>query len=430
MLVRLAKVAGVLLLAACSAAPQELEEGLKPEVLLLSRIKRHLREELAQVPNYTCLETISRYGNHQKAGGKIHKERIKLDTVQLEIVYTDGREWYGSPGAGQLSVDNPVAFIGQGMIGTGAFGIMMNNLVEGGIFKYRGEEVGGSRLAVKFDFRLPALYKPLEITKNGATGVVGEEGSLWVDPESLDLIRVEAHAVEIPPYLLINETSTSVEYARMRIAGTDTLLAQTADSRMVDDSGTESYNRIEFTHCHSYSSSSEITFDTKAVPDAGSVAAAPSLGPAVPAFLQVTILLTKAVSDKDSVGTLLQGKISGDVIRKGKIVIPDGSLVHGRIRALEHYPDLGAFAVGLEFMDVEVRGQSMPFYADFLHADEDSRTLTHFFAHVKTTDRLETVNQVITQPELPGVASFFVRGSDFTLPAGFPLVWRTRGLLH
>jgi hypothetical protein len=432
MFVRWAKVAGILLLAACAAAPQELEDDLKPEVLLLSRIKRHLREELTHIPNYTCLETISRFRGDRKSAAKSGKELAKLDTIQLEIVYTDGREWYGSPGAGRLSVDNPVAFIGGGMIGNGAFAMALNNMVEGGIFTYRGEDPVGGRRAVKYDFHIPALTKPLQITMEGAIGVVGEEGSIWVDPDSLDLIRVESHAVEIPPYLPIEEASMSVEYARMRIAGTDTLLAQAADSRLIDDSGIESYNRMEFTHCHSYSTSSEITFDTKPVPTAESAPAAPSLGAAVPPFLQVTILLTKPVSDKDSVGSLIEGKISGDVIRKGKVVVPDGSLVHGRIRALDHYPDLGAFAVGLEFTDVEVRGESMPFYADFLRVDKDPRILIHLFKNgPRTADQVATVNGVITtQPELPGVASFFVKGANFTLPAGFRMVWRTRGLLR
>jgi len=422
MIVRPARVAGVLVLAVCGAAPQD----LAPEVLLLSRIKRHLREELAHIPNYTCLETISRFRGGRKPGAQSGNKPAPLDTIQLEIVYTDKREWYGSPGASQLSVDNPVAFIGGGMIGTGAFAIAMNNMVEGGIFTYRGEDPVQGRPAVKYDFRIPALTRPLEISMEGTTGVVGEEGSIWVDPSSLDLIRVESHAVEIPPYLPIGEASMSVEYARMRIAGTDTLLAQTADSRLIDDSGIESYNRMEFTHCHSYSTSSAITFDTKPAPAAESAPAAPSLGAAVPPFLEVSILLTTPVSDKDSVGSLIEGKISGDVVRKGKVVVPDGSVVHGRIRALDHYPDLDAFAVGLEFSDVDVHGEAMPFYADFLHTDDDPRLVIHFLTRAKNGPRL--ADRVITQPELPGVASFFVKGPDFTLPAGFRTVWRTRGL--
>jgi len=266
---------------------------------------------------------------------------------------------------------------------------------------------------------------------NGATGVVGQAGSIWVDPESLDLVRVESHAIEIPPDLPLAESAMSVEYARMRIAGTDTLLAQSADSRLADASGNESYNRIEFTHCRAYSASSEISFDTPPARAAESVPS-PAPGAAVPPSLEVTILLAAPLSDKDVVGSLIEGKISGDVIRKGKVVIPDGSVVHGRIRALDHYADFGAFAVGLEFMDIEVGGESMPFYADFLRTDKDPRIVTSLFrkTFLRGAEFGQSATKMIPNPELPGVASFFVKGADFTLPAGFRTVWRTHALVR
>src|ERR1022692_667113 len=90
--VGLCKVAAAILLTAGAAIPQD----LAPEVLLLSRIRRHLREELAHVPNYTCLETISRFRYDPKSVMQSHKGLARMDTVRLEIVFADGREWYGS----------------------------------------------------------------------------------------------------------------------------------------------------------------------------------------------------------------------------------------------------------------------------------------------------------------------------------------------
>jgi len=341
------RIAAAILLTASAAIPQD----LAPEVLLLSRIKRHLREELTHIPNYTCLETISRFRDDPKSLLRSRKGFAILDTVRLEIVFAHGREWYGSPGARNLSVDNPVAFVGGGMIGTGAFAMALHNIVEGGIFTYRGEETVDGRHAVKYDFRLPQLLKTLEIAVAGSVGTVGEEGSIWIDAQSLDLIRAESRAAEIPPFLPVQEAGTNVNYARMRIGDSNTLLAQQADSSMHDGSNVASYNRIEFTHCRSYTATSTISFDSKPEPAAAAVSTAPvapPVGPAIPPFLEIAVLLATPVSDKDSVGTLIEGKTSGDVVQKGKVVVPDGSLVHGRIRRLEHYPDRGVFGVGLE----------------------------------------------------------------------------------
>lgn len=412
-------------------------QGLAPEVLLLSRIKRHLRDELAHVPNYTCLETVSRFlddpGSHPRAHGQL----MPLDTVRLEIVYSDHREWYGSPGARNLSVNDPVAFIFAGMMGSGAFASILNNVIEGGIFTYRGQETLGDRKAVRYDFRLPRLLGALEISLQGGRGTVGEEGSLWVDPQSLDLVRLESRASEIPPYLPLEEASTNVTYARMRIGEYDALLAQQADSHMLEASGVESYNRLDFTHCRAYSARSEISFgaEPQGPPqpaESSSIPSANRAGPAVPPFLRIAVQLTTPVSNKDAVGTRIEGKVSGDVLHKGKIVVPDGSAIRGRIRRLERNSEGDAFIVGLEFTEVEVQGASLPFYADFLSIDKDPRIQPALTEPVPIGRKVgtRTITATITLPELAGLASFFVKGASFTLPSGFQMVWRTRGLIQ
>ena len=119
------KIAGVSLLLVCVAAPQD----LAPDVLLLARIKSHMREELSHIPNYTCLETISRFRKDPGSHPEAHAKLTSLDTVRLEIVHSNHQEWYGSPGDRSLSVDNPAAFIGGGMIGNGAFALTLNNIL-------------------------------------------------------------------------------------------------------------------------------------------------------------------------------------------------------------------------------------------------------------------------------------------------------------
>jgi len=52
-------------------------QGLPPGALLLARVKAHMREELARLPNCSCLETVRR--DRQPAGGQMRP----LDTVRL-----------------------------------------------------------------------------------------------------------------------------------------------------------------------------------------------------------------------------------------------------------------------------------------------------------------------------------------------------------
>jgi hypothetical protein len=136
------------------------------------------------------------------------------------------------------------------------------------------------------------------------------------------------------------------------------------------------------------------------------------------------VQLTTSISDKDSVGTLIEGRVSGDVARRGKIAIPDGSVVHGRIRRLERYLGGESFIVGLEFTEVELPGGLVPFYADLLSMDKSSEIQPELSRRISVPGRGDA-KETITLAELPGVASFFVKGAN--LPNGLHTVWRTRG---
>ena len=426
--------AAVLVMASRAAA-----QDLAPEMLLLARIKSHMREELSHLPNYTCLETIARFHKEPGHPSKFQGQLEPLDALRLEIVYSNHSEWYGAPGDPNFTADNPFGFIGSGMIGTGAFATILHNVLEGALVTYRGQEDLGGRTAVTYDFRLPDWE--LEISIPGGFGTVGEEGSFWVDPQSLDLIRLESRAVDIPPYLPLEETSKVVNYARTRIGEHTVLLAQQADLHMLETRGVESYDRIEFTHCRAFSVQSAIRFDLEPQSDTAKPSSLDSPktltaagGPmeAVPALLPVTVQLITAITDNDAVGTLIEAKVSGDVVRKGKIVIPDGSPVRGRIRRLERSGTGKDFIVGLEFTEVQVRGGPLRFCADLLWMDKRPgiRPTLSEQVLVRTGSGYQTGSQTITLPELPGVASFFVHGSTFTVPSGFRTVWRTRGLIR
>jgi hypothetical protein len=87
-------------------------QDLSPEVLMLARVKSHAREELARIPNYTCVEVLQRF--HKTSGPKSTMK--PLDTMQLEVAQIGGREMYSWLGDRNFKEDDPAAFIGSGMI--------------------------------------------------------------------------------------------------------------------------------------------------------------------------------------------------------------------------------------------------------------------------------------------------------------------------
>ena len=131
-------------------------------------------------------------------------------------------------------------------------------------------------------------------------------------------------------------------------------------------------------------------------------------------------------------GRLIEAKVYGDVVYREKIIIPHGSLVRERIRRLEQYGTGEDHVVGLEFMEVEVNGRSMRFYADLIKMDRSPKIRTKLFVEkvIVRSGRYDNRYETVTLPELPGVASFFIHDRTFVLPSGFRTIWRTRGLVR
>ncbi len=420
------RLVSALCVIACALTAQDID----PEVPMLSHMKSFLRYEFAHLPNYTCLETIARFQRQTTQSARFQP----LDTVRLEIACSGRQEWFGLPGSHALSVDNPVSLAGGvGLIANGVYSTTLHNLflVDGAIFTSRGEDVIDGRKAIRFDYRFPAGWILANISLLGGSGTVNERGSLWIDPQSLDLLRLDGRATEIPPSLPLAEMEFTVVYARTRIGEFDALLAQYADLHMVQTTGVEDYDRIDFTHCRMFQTTSTLRFDIDPASEPDQAPRGDHPPPdrvtvALPAALRVAVQMSSPLTDRDAVGKLISGRVVGDVRHRGKVVLENGAPVHGRIRRLARQADGEHFLVDLEFTDVQVRGEALRFYADLVGL-EKLKTLRlapgkRVFLPNRPSGTVE-----ITLPELPGVASFLVQGESFNLPAGLRTVWRTRG---
>src|SRR5260370_3520348 len=175
---------------------------------------------------------------------------------------------------------------------------------------------------------------------------------------------------EIPPELPVVMSTTSIDYAHTNLGGTDFLLPQSAGSRLVRFSGEESRNHSEFTHCHLYGAPSSISFgEQQGFPLFGASSVLEVSRELLPA-LQVVVKISTRITEKTAVGTLIEGVVEGNVMRKKSVLIPSGSLVRGRVRRLEWNDDKGGYyVVCLEFTEVEASATRYPFFADLEGTD-------------------------------------------------------------
>lgn len=116
-------------------------------------------------------------------------------------------------------------------------------------YKAAGEENRAGRRTLRFDYVVPAAVRGYRIRGENADAQVGFHGSFWVDAGTLDPIRLETYADEIPPALKVSASAMSIDDENSRIGATDSWLPQTAKLRMTLAKGTETINTTRFSAC-------------------------------------------------------------------------------------------------------------------------------------------------------------------------------------
>jgi hypothetical protein len=394
---------------AWAAATATAADDLPREVVLLAHFKQAMRQALSQVPNYTCLETIQRYGfDHHGVSFR------PLDNVQLEISNVGDKELLAWPGARRFEADDISEFAAGGMMSSGLFATHARSvfLADTTIIRYHGEEEIADRPSMRYDFRVPQAWSGYRIRNLGTTAQVGTQGSFWIDPAALELIRMEVRADELPAALAIAENKTVIDYARVHIGAADARLPQSAQVLTTLTWGDAWRNDIEFSHCRAYVTESSIRFDMPETQPGGAVAAVRQVE--LPSGLMVTIELETAIYFATAhVGDLLRGRVAEDVRRKGKIIVPKGTLASGRIRGLVpvRKPEAGV-QVMVEFEELEWEGARAEFYAEMLSASYGQ------------PDGAMLATAGTPAARIPGTGLLHMK-AQFRMAPGFKTTWRT-----
>jgi len=140
--------------------------------------------------------------------------------------------------------------------------------------------------------------------------------------------------------------------------------------------------------------------------------------------------LTAPLTDHFAVGSLVEGKVVGNAPQKGKVLVPDGARVEGRVRRLERHADgKGSFTVAVEFTAIETPAGIVRFYATLEQFDSlegvESPDAVPIATRVSTLHLNDRMVEHISVHQVPGVGTFFINRPHFTLPAGFKTVWKT-----
>jgi hypothetical protein len=356
-MLRIAAGIAMVLGMACAAAAGE-PEGLRER--FLSRITL----ELERLPDYVCTQSVERYSR-----ASAEKAWEKVDTLRFEVAMVGNRELYARPGARGFD-ETPLAhMVGRGTVGTGKFALLARHVFIGGLAQltYRGESEENGRRAYEYTFDVPPSRSSYLLRSGPEEAVVGFQGGFWIDAETLDLLRLDSQAYDMPEPLALAEANTSLRYAPVEIAGKRTLLPIYASLSVAGIDGAENMNRLRLDGCRHYQVESTLRADGDVIAVENSSADRIKPPPAQPSqvLLPGSVLELALAEELDpasaAIGQLVRASVTEPVKDGERILIPEGTPVVGNLVRLDkEMLPFPRYEIGIEFHALQLPSGEQP----------------------------------------------------------------------
>ena len=212
------------------------------------------------LPNYVCQEMMARY---QSTTHPANWQAI--DVVGASIVYEKGKEDYRDITVNGKLLKKKMDQM-EGAWSTGEFGTVLIDLLSPATaaeFRYRRQERTGGVMAKVYDFSVKRENSHWQISMGGQTYRPAFKGSIWVDPATARVLRIEEQAVSFPEDFPTDHVESAMDYQYTRLGDTKQYLLPVHAENISCQRGSDfcSHNVIDFRNYHKYSGESSITFN-------------------------------------------------------------------------------------------------------------------------------------------------------------------------
>jgi len=212
------------------------------------------------LPNYVCQEFMARY---QSTTHPANWQAI--DIVSAALVYENGKEDYRDVAVNGKLLKKSIEQVG-GAWSTGEFGTILIDLLSPATaaqFRYRREERQSGVITKVYDYTVRRENSGWQITTGGQTYRPAYKGSIWVDPATSRVLRIEMQAVGFPEEFPTDDVESAVDYQYTRLGDAKQYLLPVHAENLSCQRGSDfcSHNVIDFRNYHKYSGESTITFN-------------------------------------------------------------------------------------------------------------------------------------------------------------------------
>jgi hypothetical protein len=198
----------------------------RPAESLIERAREAAFQFSQKLPNFVCQEFMSRFTQRGR------EEKVPLDLVSAEIIYEDGQESYRNVKIDNRPTDKPLQEI-DGSWSTGEFASMLLDLFHPAThaqFRSGGASTISGFSAQVYDFQVQSENSHWMLHAGSQNVAPAYAGSVWVDPNTARVLRIEMQARNIPSDFRMDTVEIAVDYSYARIGETSFLLPVHAES--------------------------------------------------------------------------------------------------------------------------------------------------------------------------------------------------------
>ncbi len=182
-------------------------------------------------------------------------EKVLQDLVSAEIIYEDGEESYRNVKVNNRATDKHLQDI-DGSWSTGEFASAMLDLFDPAskaqFSAGRSTTIAGSRAQV-YDFQVQSQNSHWRLSVGSQTVITAYAGSVWVDPSTARVLRIEMQARNIPSDFPMDAVESAIDYSYVLVGEKSFLLPVHAETLGCQRGSRYcSHNIIDFRNYHEF----------------------------------------------------------------------------------------------------------------------------------------------------------------------------------
>jgi hypothetical protein len=241
-----------------SRTPEPARPAANPHLALVEKAREVASKFLEGLPNYVVQESATRYVSETR-----QPSWNVIDVVSAEVVFEEHRESYRNLQInGKPSKKPPEE---SGAWSTGEFGTILGNLFSpytDADFKFAQDDTISHRSASVFDFKVQRVRAAWRIWTTGQYIMPAYRGSVWIDKQTGEVLRIEMQAKEIPEAFPEISVETAVDYDSIRLGTPEQFLLPVHSEALSCWRGSNDCQRnvIEFRNYHKFTGESNIEF--------------------------------------------------------------------------------------------------------------------------------------------------------------------------